>query len=275
MKSSGLFKRLCLLTALSLSAAGITAQVNNNFQPEVGQEGKDVVWVPTPQELVDKMLELAKLTPQDYLIDLGSGDGRTVITAASLGAKALGVEFNPDMVNLSRKNAEEKGVSGKAKFIQADIFETDFSEATVITMFLLPELNVKLRPKILNLKPGTRIVTNTFEMGDWEPDSVVTLDEGYYGWNKALLWIVPSKVEGTWKLGQDELKLTQQYQKINGTLRNGNRTMTITDGKLNGDKLSFRINGSLYTGVVSGKRILGTVSDTSRGTLSDWFATRN
>jgi hypothetical protein len=276
MKSSVWFTRILMLAALSFTAVSVLAQgnVNNNYEPEVGQEGKDVVWVPTPQKLVDTMLELAKLTPGDYLMDLGSGDGRTVISAAKIGARALGVEYNPDMVNLSKKNAEEMGVSAKAKFIQADLYETDFSEATVITMFLLPEINVKLRPKILDLKPGTRIVSNTFEMGDWDADSIVTLEEGNYGWNKALLWIVPAKVEGTWKLGQGgELKLSQKFQMVYGTLLTGNNTITITDGKLNGDQLTFRVNNSLYKGIVSGKRILGTVTDVSRGSKSDWFAT--
>jgi hypothetical protein len=142
-------------------------------------------------------------------------------------------------------------------------------------MFLLPEINVKLRPKILDLKPGTRIGSNTFEMGDWDADSIVTLEEGNYGWNKALLWIVPAKVEGTWKLGQGELKLTQKYQMVYGTLQSGNKTITITDGKLDGDQLSFRVNSSLYKGIVSGKRILGTVTDESRGSKSDWAATLN
>src|SRR6516164_7880328 len=144
------------------------AQPAKEFQPEVGQAGKDVVWVPTPQALVDKMLDMAKVTPKDYVIDLGSGDGRTVITAAKRGAKAVGIEYNPDMVELSKKNAAKEGVSDKASFVKADLFETDFSQAQVITMFLLPSINMKLRPKILNLRPGTRIVSNTFDMEDWK-----------------------------------------------------------------------------------------------------------
>src|SRR5690349_14708089 len=144
------------------------------YQPSVGQEGKDVVWVPTPQALVDKMLDMAKVTPKDYVIDLGSGDGRTVITAAKRGAKALGIEYNPEMVELSKRNAAKEGVSDKASFMKADLFESDFSQAQVITMFLLPSINMKLRPKILNLKPGTRIVSNTFDMEDWKPDEDAT-----------------------------------------------------------------------------------------------------
>ena len=150
------------------------AQQVKTFQPEVGQAGKDVVWVPTPQVLVDKMLDMAKVTPSDYVIDLGSGDGRTVITAAKRGARALGIEYNPDMVELSTANAAKEGVSDRAKFMKADLFETDFSQATVVTMFLLPDINLKLRPKILEMKPGTRIVSNSFTMGEWEADESAT-----------------------------------------------------------------------------------------------------
>ena len=148
------------------------------FQPEVGQPGKDVMWVPTTQELVNKMLDMAKVTPQDYVIDLGSGDGRIVITAAKRGARALGIEYNPDMVELSKANAAKAGVSDKATFMKADLFETDFSKATVITMFLLPDINLRLRPKLLEMKPGTRLVSDTFDMGDWAPDDTATVDGG-------------------------------------------------------------------------------------------------
>ena len=169
------------------------------IEPQVGQEGKDVVWVPTPQALVDRMLDMAKVTPNDYVMDLGSGDGRTVITAAKRGVRATGIEYNPDMVELSKRNAEKEGVDGQAEFTKADLFETDFSKATVITMFLLPDINLRLRPKILDMKPGTRVVSNTFTMGEWEADETSTVAEasGYY--RTALLWIVPAKVEGTWK----------------------------------------------------------------------------
>src|SRR5512139_935863 len=171
MNSSRRVRRSLTALALSAIAAGVLvqAQVAQQFKPEVGQHGKDVVWVPTAQPVVEKMLDMAKVTPQDYLIDLGSGDGRTVIAAAKRGAHALGIEYNPDMVELSRQNAEAEGVSGRATFVKADLFESDFSKATVITMFLLPELNLRLRPTLLGLKPGTRIVSNTFTMEDWQP----------------------------------------------------------------------------------------------------------
>src|SRR5881628_2174365 len=183
------------------------APAQGQFQPQVGQSGKDVVWVPSPQELVDKMLDMAKVTPKDYVIDLGSGDGRTVITAAKRGARALGVEFNPDMVALSRRNAAKAGVSDKATFVEADIFRSDLSPATVITLFLLTDLNLKLRPTLLTLKPGTRVVSNTFRMGDWEPDQTVEL--GCDTYCTAYLWIVPARVEGRWKTAQGELVLKQ------------------------------------------------------------------
>src|SRR5437867_89941 len=164
--------RLMMLSAIVLLAgSGAFAQQAGQkpFTPEVGQAGKDVVWVPTSQELVDKMLDMAKVTPQDFVMDLGSGDGRTVITAAKRGARALGIEYNPDMVGLSQKNAQAAGVTGRVEFRKADLFETDLSQAQVITMFLLPSINLKLRPKLLDLKPGTRVVSNTFTMDDWEP----------------------------------------------------------------------------------------------------------
>src|SRR5213594_3712217 len=187
---------LCLL-ALAAIASG-QAKQGAQFEPQVGQAGKDVVWVPTPQELVNKMLDLAKVTPQDYVMDLGSGDGRTVITAAKRGVRALGIEYNPDMVTLSQRNAAKENIGNRAAFTKADLFESDFSQASVITMFLLPDINLKLRPKILDLKPGTRIVSNTFTMGDWSPDATARIEDGCTNWCAALLWIVPAKVDGGW-----------------------------------------------------------------------------
>jgi phospholipid N-methyltransferase len=229
------------------------AQPAKEFQPEVGQAGKDVVWVPTPQALVDKMLEMAKVTPKDYVIDLGSGDGRTVITAAKHGSKALGIEYNPDMVELSKKNAAKEGVSDKASFMKADLFETDFSQAQVITMFLLPSINLKLRPKILDLKPGTRIVSNSFDMEDWKPDQTERV-EGCTNWCTAHLWIVPAKVQGTWKTAQGEIALKQTFQNITGTIKNGN-VVTPVNGKLNGEQISFSGAGVSYTGTVQGNNM--------------------
>ena len=243
---------------------------DGEYQPEVGQQGKDVVWVPTPQELVDAMLDLAEITPDDYLIDLGSGDGRTVITAAKRGTRALGVEYNPDMVALSRHNAEVEGVSKRATFVNADLFETDLSDATVITMFLLTSINLKLRPIILDLEPGTRIVSNSFEMGDWTPDETVTVDTITSSWRRALLWIVPARVEGIWTMGKGELALTQQYQMVTGTVNYGGSNTTIENGRLRGDQISFDAGDAHYSGRVDGDDIEGTV--TIAGTNSAWRA---
>jgi len=260
---------LCLAWAVACGFSPAQA-AQGEYQPEVGQEGKDVVWVPTPQVLVDKMLDMAKVTSKDYVIDLGSGDGRTVITAAKRGAKALGIEYNPEMVELSKRNAAKEGVTDKATFMKADLFESDFSQATVITMFLLPSINIKLRPKILDLKPGTRIVANSFDMEDWKPDETAKVD-GCSNWCTAYLWIVPAKVGGTWNLSQGELTLKQTFQMISGTLRSGNNTAQITNGKLNGDQITFTAGGAQYTGHVSENSIEGTVKGGSNG---KWRATR-
>ena len=256
---------LCLLIA---TTSGYAQTTDDEFTPYSGQEGKDVVWVPTPQELVDTMLWLAKVTPTDYVIDLGSGDGRTVITAAKRGANALGIEYNPDMVELAKRAAAEEGVSARAKFEKADLFESDFSKATVITMFLLTDINLRLRPIILDLKPGTRIVSNTFDMGEWEPDKRVNLTDLSSSWSTALLWIVPAKVDGTWKLNNGEIKFSQAFQHISGTMTIDNVATQFT-GSLDGEKISFKAGDKEYTGTVSGN----TISGKSAGGGS-WKATR-
>ena len=229
----------------------------STYEPTSGQEGKDVVWVPTPQVLVDKMLNMAKVTPSDFVMDLGSGDGRTVITAAKRGARALGVEYNPDMVELSRLNAEKEGVAGKASFVKADLFETDFSKATVITMFLLPDINLRLRPKILGLKPGTRIVSNSFDMGDWQADATATLtsDAGCTAsFCTAHLWIVPARVAGSHRIPQGELTLNQEFQMLTGTLRTEGKTFAL-EGRVRGEDVTFNAGGRKYIGRMNGKRL--------------------
>ncbi len=256
---------LSLSVALALGAAH--AQSAKQFEPQVGQEGKDVIWVPTPQALVDKMLDMAKVTPKDYVIDLGSGDGRTVITAAKRGSKALGIEYNPDMVEVSKRAAAKEGVSDKASFTKADLFESDFSQAQVITMFLLSSINLKLRPKILDLKPGTRIVSNTFDMAEWKPDETANISN-CNSWCTAHLWIVPAKVNGTWKLPEGELTLKQTFQMISGTLKSGNGVMQVA-GKLNGDEISFTAGEAQYTGRVNGNSIEGSLKSGGK-----WSATR-
>ncbi len=247
---------------------------NLEYTPEIGQMGKDVIWVPTPDELVDKMLWGAQVSAEDFLIDLGSGDGRLVIAAARIGASARGIEYNPDMVLLSKKNAKEAGFSEKTEFIQADIFECDLSEATVITMFLLPSLNLRLRPRLLELKPGTRIVSNSFGMGNWRPDYKAKINDNASDWTTALIWIVPAKVEGTWQLQYGELIIRQEFQKIFGTYRAHNKTTNIYGGSLYGDSITFSINGEKYTGHVTGKQTMEGVV-TSGDSTRDWAATRS
>ncbi|MPS77681.1 MAG: class I SAM-dependent methyltransferase [Achromobacter sp.] len=255
-------------TALSLAfAAAATAQpasksANQNaaqseakdgYVPDVGQDGKDVIWVPTPQSLVDKMLDMAKVTPQDRLMDLGSGDGRTVITAAQRGLTAQGIEYNPDLVELSRRNAQRAGVADRATFVAADLFQTDLSQADVITMFLLSTINEKLRPSLLQLKPGTRVVSNTFRMGDWEPDASETVTKDCSTYCTALLWIVPAKVEGKWEVDGQTLRLTQRYQQLSGKLGSAD----ISDARLDGNAITFTVNGVRYSGEVNGKTMRG------------------
>jgi precorrin-6B methylase 2 len=268
------FLALCLSAyALIACAQDKPAPPSADYQPEVGQSGKDVVWVPTPQALVDKMLDMAKATPKDFVIDLGSGDGRTVITAAKRGIRALGIEYNPDMVALSQRAAQKEGVSERAKFMKADLFATDFSKATVITMFLLPDINLKLRPKILDLKPGTRIVSNSFTMGEWQHDNSAqaTDKEGCSSYCTAYLWIVPAKVDGAWKTGDGELVLKQTFQMVSGTLKSGGKE-TQVKGKLNGERITFKAGDAQYSGRVDGDSIKGNVKSGSGS--SEWTATR-
>jgi predicted small secreted protein len=262
---------LVLLIALTTAACAQTK--SGAFEPQVGQAGKDVIWVPTPQSLVDRMLGLGKVTANDFLIDLGSGDGRTVITAAKRGAKALGIEYNPNMVELSRRNAEKAGVGARAEFRRADLFETDFSGATVVTMFLLPDINLRLRPKILDMKPGTRIVSNSFTMGEWKWDdsAVATAKEGCESYCTAYLWIVPAKVAGTWKMPQGTLKLEQEFQMLSGSLDAGGRLLSV-QGKVNGEQITFSAGGVRYSGRADGDHMQGT---TNGGTgAGKWDATR-
>lgn len=263
-----IWKKFSLAVALAAAFVfSVSAQQygDKEYSPSVGQEGKDVIWVPTPNELIAKMLDMAKLTAQDIHFDLGSGDGRTVIAAAKRGANATGVEFNPDMVALSVRAAKREGVADKAKFIHGDIFQTDFSKATVITLYLLPSLNTKLRPTILNMKPGTRVVSHAFTMGEWEADETANVDG-----RTAYYWLVPAKVEGNWRIeggGAGTLALKQEFQKISGDV--GGKA--ITGATLRGDAISFTADGRKYTGRVNGDRMEGSVEGASAG---KWSAVR-
>ena len=253
-----------------LITASLAYAQQKPFQPEVGQAGKDVVWVPTPAEMVEKMLDLAQVTPQDFVIDLGSGDGRNIIAAARRGAQSLGVEYNPDMVELSKRAAAEAGVAGRAEFVQGDMFKADISKANVLALFLLPSNLLQLRSKFLELRPGSRIVSNTFYIQDWTPDQIVQVDD-CSSWCTALLYIVPAKVTGTWRLPQGELMLTQDFQMVSGMLTAGGRSTAVT-GRLRGDQITLTAGTQEYAGVVHGNEIAGTVR-TDGGTTS-WKATR-
>lgn len=258
---------IATLVLAYLVATPLQAQTSS-FEPRVGQEGKDVVWVPTPEPLVQRMLDMAEVKPNERLLDLGSGDGRTVIAAAQRGLEARGVEYNPDMVALAKRRAEEAGVAHLATFEEGDLFQTDFSDADVITMFLLPSINEKLMPTLLALEPGTRIVSNSFRMGDWEPDQTDRTDEDCTRWCSALLWIVPAQVHGTWRTDDGyTLELEQTYQMLAGTLSGA----PLQDGRLRGDEIRFRAGNDSYVGAVNGDIISGVVENDGRV----WRATRN
>jgi SAM-dependent methyltransferase len=273
---------LVAIAASASLAAGALAQApakKEEFVPQVGQAGKDVIWVPTPEELVERMLRMAQVTPNDFVIDLGSGDGRTVIAAAKkFGARSMGIEYNPDMVELSTKAAQAQGVANRTKFMKADIFEADFSPATVITMYLLPGLNLKLRPKLLDMKPGTRLVSHQFTMDDWEADETDSMDG-----RRAYLWIVPAKVQGVWKLsaGSDvawDLTLDQKYQKLEGNVRLGSINAGIREPRLVGDRIQFAVVDAAgvrrdFVGKVNGNAMEGTVK-AENGAEGRWTATR-
>ena len=252
-----------ILPTLATVASAQETQAPSTFEPRVGQAGKDVVWVPTPQALIDKMLDMAQVTPQDFLIDLGSGDGRTVIAAAKRGLSAQGIEYNPDMVELARRNAAAEGVSERAVFSNADLFESDFSKAQVLTMFLLPQINMKLRPAILNMTPGTRVVSNSFTMEGWQADQSERLPD-CGSWCTAHLWIVPARVAGTWQLPQGTLTLRQEFQMISGTLG----STPLTDGRLRGDEITFAAGSAVFNGRVQGSAMRGTITGGDGGAFS-------
>jgi SAM-dependent methyltransferase len=259
--------RILPVTALVVSAsvAVLGAQTApRQYEPKIGQPGKDVVWVPNPPEMVEKMLDLARVTPKDLVVDLGSGDGRNVIAAARRGARGRGVEFNPDLVEYSKHQAQLAGVADKATFVQGDMYEADFSDATVLALFLLPENLRKLMPKFVELEPGTRIVANTFGLPGWTPESTVRMEDGCRSWCEAMLYIVPAHVQGVWRVGNGTLEFRQEHQAITGTLTDGDRTTPIENGTLRLDEITFTIAGAAYTGRVQGDRIEGNVTTGDR-----------
>jgi SAM-dependent methyltransferase len=257
---------------LVATAAGLLAQTPTALTPRLGEAGKDVLWLPSPSVMVGKMLDLAQVTTRDVLMDLGSGDGRLVIAAAKRGARAVGVEYNPNLVELSKTNAAAQGVSDRATFLRADLFETDLSKATVITLFLRDDLNLKLRSRLLDLTPGTRIVSNTFAMGEWEPDGSTVVGRDCANWCFAMLWIVPAKVAGTWRLPDGDLRLGQRFQMLTGTLRTRHGNVAVVESRLVGNQITFTAGSARYVGRVSGRTMKGTV--TAGGGTVNWSATR-
>lgn len=264
--------RFLSVFVFSLVAGGAAAaEAPPPFEPKEGQAGKDVVWVPTPHVLVEKMLDLAKVTEKDFVMDLGSGDGRNIIAAAKRGAHGVGVEYNPDMVELSRRIAEKEGVADKAQFVQGDMYEADISKATVLALFLLPENLERLKPKFLELRPGSRIVMNAFDIPEWKPDVTERAEGDCGAWCTAHLYIVPAYVAGTWKLPSGELTLDQNYQNVSGMLSaNGTRT-PISNARLEGDQISFTVAGVTYVGRVKGDAMSGKMRGSAAGA---WRASR-
>jgi hypothetical protein len=270
--------RLSTTIFLSLFAALAAAQ----FAPQVGQAGKDVIWVPTPDDVVERMLVMAQVTPNDFVWDLGAGDGKIAIMAAKkFGARAVGVEYNADMVKHANENAQKAGVAGtgagKAVIRHGDIFATDFTQASVITLYLLPALNMKLRPQLLSMRPGTRVVSHSFSMEDWEADEISTLDG-----RRAYFWIVPANVMGNWTLDgggqQHDMTLEQTFQKVSGTLALGPIHAGLRDAKLRGTAISFAYVDQNkvrrdFTGRVNGSKMEGSFRD-EKGAEGKWTATK-
>ena len=267
MPTTSIFRWPIVFSLLLVIPAVVGAQTAT-YEPTPGQAGKDVVWVPTPPELVEKMLDMAKVTPQDIVMDLGSGDGRNITAAAKRGARAYGFEFNPEMVALSRRKAQEAGVADRATFIEGDMYEADISKATVLALFLLPSNLDKLAPKFLALRPGTRIVNNTFQVTGWEADASETVEGSCTSWCTSHLNVVPARAAGTWRLGSADLTLTQEFQKVSGTLGT-----TPVEGRLLGEQISLKAGDTQYTGKVSGDRMEGTA--TTGGKTQSWTAIKS
>jgi hypothetical protein len=267
-----LTQTLIAVAAASVIALGSTAsaktraECERDYKPQVGQAGKDVIWVPTPDELVNRMLTMAKVTPKDFVVDLGAGDGKIAIAAGkNFGATALGIEYNPDMARLAQCYVQADGVADKVKIIQGDIFKEDFSKATVVTMYLLPELNLCVRHRLLAMKPGTRVTSHSFTMGEWEPDEPFEVE-----YRNAYLWIVPARVGGTWNFRSSNgsvdftVALNQSFQKIGGEVTAGGRKQPLIGAALQGETIRFAFSDAKgvtqhFTGTVRGNTITGSL----------------
>jgi hypothetical protein len=278
-----MYRVLASVVAAALLATAAPAFAQQEFKPYVGQQGKDVVWVPTPDEVVERMLTMAQTKPDDFVVDLGAGDGKIAIAAAKkFGAKSMGVEYNPDMVAFAQKNAQAAGVTGKAQIVHGDIFATDFTQATVLTMYLLPSLNMRLRPQILALRPGTRVVTHAFNMEDWEPDESSDVDG-----RRVYFWVVPANVAGRWAMEfsgggtsseKVSLNFDQKFQRIEGVAYLGPVLAGLREPRLSGFRISFAyVDGRGvrrdFSGRVSGAAMEGSFR-TDGGQEGRWSAAR-
>lgn len=264
-----------LSTAIATAVLGFglpaAAQTPPQVQePAIGTPGKDVVYVPQPAEVVERMMEIGQVTAKDFVIDLGSGDGRNVLAAARRGARALGVEFNPEFVAYSKQAAAKAGLADRAQFVQGDMFEADISQASVMALFLLTDNMNKLVPKFLGMKPGSRIVSNTFRITGWDPDETVRADEKCTLWCEFHLYIVPAKAAGTWRMeGNAELRLEQKFQMLSGTLTRNGKGVPVENARLRGSAIEFTAGGVRYQGSVDGERMQGSAVGSAK-----WSATR-
>jgi SAM-dependent methyltransferase len=264
----------CIMTIFvgsTLTGCATPPSTSTGYQPVMAQQGKDVIWVPTPNSLLTKMLETAQVTSKDLVYDLGAGDGKIAIEAARrYGARAVGIEFDPQMAEHARENAKNAGVADKVKIITGDIFAEDFSQATVVTLYLLPSLNLKLYPVLVNMKPGTRIVSNTFTIGSWVPDKTFYGDSGTVGH----FWIVPANVQGFWRLegvpGMDQISLSivQKSQEFHADFTPEGKPFQRIDGRLNGTQITFSYTDAqgvmkTFEGEVAGETFTGTLKDDS------------
>ena len=273
-----MFRLIAAAAVAALLSTTAVAQTKP-YEPQVGQAGKDVIWVPTPDEIVERMLRMAQVTPNDYVVDLGAGDGKIAIMAAKkFGAKSLGIEFNPEFAKFAQSNVEKAGVADKSRVQQGDIFATDFKAATVVTMYLLPALNLKLRPTILTMRPGTRVVSHSFTMDDWEADETSSVDG-----RRAYFWVVPANVQGTWRLSipggeTPEVTFEQKFQKIEGHVQLGTIQGGLRDARLSGPNISFTyVDGNgvrrAFSGRVTGNTMEGMLR-ADNGAESRWTAAK-
>ncbi len=267
MKASGLWLAAVLVFALPAATAA-----EKPYEPIIGQDGKDVIWVPTPDVMVEKMLDVAGVTPQDFVIDLGSGDGRNVIGAAKRGARGLGVEFNGELVVHARQRAAAAGVAERAQFVEGDMYAADVSKASVLALFLLPDNLLRLRPKFVDMQAGSRIVSNTYEIPGWPSDKSETVRESCAAFCIVFLYVVPAQVAGVWRTPDGDFTFEQDFQRLSGSYVYNGITLPLENARMNGAEIRFTANGIEYGGRVDGDVMQGAAN--GRGGATSWRATR-